>query len=234
MMNLLPASETARNTSAWWSTRHTLRQYELYADHFSELFVLFTFFVLGAKNFSDFRWKLFSEFVITLFFVSIGTYWGKKWFLRKKYKFCNILGGCEENFGVVVNTAFTEVMGSLCRSFFLKYMIFYRSFTLSETFFGGLSLKPCQQGCNHCILCVRRDVLRKSKKWKKWIFRKKYKLYILHGNCKGNFGEVVTTALTETIGSLCRPFFRVFCFFNVFLHWTKQYLPFVENSSASS
>ena len=37
----IPFSETARKTSALWSTRHTVRQWELYADHFSELFVFF-------------------------------------------------------------------------------------------------------------------------------------------------------------------------------------------------
>ena len=42
----------------------------------------------------------------------------KKWILRKKYKYSNILGDCEEKLSGVVKTAFTETIGSLCRSFF--------------------------------------------------------------------------------------------------------------------
>ena len=75
--NFIPFSETARKNSAWLSIRHTLREQELYADHFSELFVFFYNFCTLSENFSDVRWNLFCEFVITLLFVSIGTYWGK-------------------------------------------------------------------------------------------------------------------------------------------------------------
>ena len=77
----IPLSETARKTSAWWSTRHTVRQWELYADHFSELFVFLLNFCTLSANFSHFCWKLSGEFVTTLFFVSLGTYWGK---IKKK------------------------------------------------------------------------------------------------------------------------------------------------------
>ena len=51
---------------------------------------------------------------------------------QKKYKFYFILWDWEENFGWMVNTAFTEAIGSLCRSFF-QLSVFFHFFTLSET-----------------------------------------------------------------------------------------------------
>ena len=152
----------------------------------------------------------------------------KNLILRKTLKFYTILGDCEDNFGVVVNAAFTEAMGSLCRSVFLKIYVFLPFFHLERNISGGLSSKPRQQSFNQFILCVHGDVLRKNKKW---IFRKKYKLFILHGNCNGSFGEVVNTAFTETIGSLCRPFSWNIRFFTSFVLRAKNFQLFVENSS---
>ena len=93
-------------------------------------------FLYFERNFFGNRWKLFGEFVITLFFVSIGTYWGKikNEFCERKLIFYTILGDCEENFGVVVNTAFTEAIGSLCRPFFWNICFFYQFCTLSANF----------------------------------------------------------------------------------------------------
>ena len=47
---------------------------------------------------------------------------------------------------------------------FLKMYVFLPSVHLERNISGGLPSKPCQQGCNQCILCVHRDVLRKNKK----------------------------------------------------------------------
>ena len=234
----------------------------------------------------------------------------KKWILRKKINFFIILGDCEENFGVVVNTAFTEEMGSLCRSFF--WIICFLTFLHTERKLFGLSSKTLRRGFNHCILRIHRNVLRKNKtgffekkfnfffrrlqgkirrggqhciqrdnrifmqiifwiicffkrfcklsetisafrrklfsdfaittfivsigsfwgKIRNGFFEKMYNFYILHGNCKGSFHEVVNTAFTETIGCLCRPFFWNTRFLTNFVLWAKNFQLFLENSSA--
>ena len=133
----------------------------------------------------------------------------KKWTLRKKINFFIILGDCEENFGVVVNTAFTEEMGSLCRSFFW-IICFFLQFLYFERKFFGRSLKPFLRVCDHSIVRIYRNVLRKNKKW---TLRKKNNFYTILGDCEENFGVVVNTAYTETTGTLCRPFFWIICFF---------------------
>ena len=143
---------------------------------------------------------------------------------RKRYKFITFLGDCKENFSGLINTAFTETIGSLCRSFFW-IICFFNVFVHWAKLFG-LSSKTFRQSCNHCILRVHHNVLRKR------IFRKNYKFFIFLGDCKESFGGVVNTAFTETIGFLCRSFFWVIGFFNVFLHWAKTFRPFVKNSSA--
>ena len=129
----IPFSESARKTSAWWSTRHTLRQYEFYADQFSELFVLFTIFVLWAKFYRN-SLKIFRR-VCNHIFPRIHRNVlrkNKKWHLRKENNFYTILGEREENFGVVVNTAYTETIGILCRPIFWIICFVYNFCTLSE------------------------------------------------------------------------------------------------------
>ena len=77
---------------------------------------------------------------------------------------------------------------------------------------SGLSSKSFQRAYNHCVPGVHWNVLRKNKKR---IFRKKYKYYIILGDCKETFGGVVKTAFTERIGSLCRSIF-----------WNTRFIPF--------
>ena len=107
----------------------------------------------------------------------------------------------------MVKTTFTETIGSLCRPFF--WIICFLPFFYFERKIFGLSSKSLRRSCNHCILRVHRNVLRKNKNW---IFRKKYKFFIILGDWKENFSGVVNTTFTETIGSLCRPFFWIICF----------------------
>ena len=122
----------------------------------------------------------------------------------------------------MVNTAFTVTIGYLCRSFFWIVCFFSVFVHWAKTF--GLLSKTLRQGCNHCILRVHRHVLTKKRR----IFRKMYKFYIMLGECKKNFGGVVNTAFTETIGPLFRSFFWNICFFNLFVHWAKRFRPFAK------
>ena len=87
----------------------------------------------------------------------------KKSIFRKKYKFYIILWDWEENFGGVVNTAFTETIGTLCWSVFFMFFVFSAFFYIQGNI-SCLSSKTPRRGCNHCILRVHRNVLRKNKK----------------------------------------------------------------------
>ena len=134
-INFLPFSESARKVAVGWSTLHLPRQRDLYADHFLNYMIFYCSCKL-SENFSDFRQKLFGEVAITAIFVSIGTYGRntKNGFSEKKYRFFIILGDCKENFGGVVNTTFTETIGSLCRSFFW-FICFFNVFVHWEKTF---------------------------------------------------------------------------------------------------
>ena len=97
------------------------------------------------------------------------------------------------------------------QTIFLNYLFFLQFLYFERNFFG-LSLKTFRRVCNHVILRIYRNVLRK----KKWILRKKNNFYTILGDCEENFGVVVNTAFTDAIGSLCRPFFWNICFFYQF------------------
>ena len=47
---------------------------------------------------------------------------------------------------------------------FFENICFLPFFHLERIIFGGLSSEPRQQGCNHCMLHVHRNILRKNKK----------------------------------------------------------------------
>ena len=136
----------------------------------------------------------------------------KKGFSEKKFKFYFLLGDCKEKFGGVVNTAFTETIGSLCWEFF--ELDVFLTFLYIERKLLGLSSKTLRQNCNHFILRVHRNVLRKNKNW---IFRKKYKFFIILRDWKENFSGVVNTTFTETTGLVCRSFFfQIYVYFRFF------------------
>ena len=84
---------------------------------------------------------------------------------------------------------------------------------------SGCSLKTLWRGCNHCIFRVHRNLWRKNKKR---ILQKKNKFFTILGDCcEENFGGVVKTAFTGTIGFLCRPFFWIICFIP-FLYFERK------------
>ena len=162
-------------------------------------YMFFKRFCTLSEKTSAFRQKLFGEVVITAFFVSIGSFRGK---LKKenfeiKCNFYIFLGDCKESFGGVVNTAFTETIGFLCRSFFWVICLL-KFFYVQRNIFGHSS-KTLWRGCNHCIFHVQRNVLMKNRKW---ILRKKYRHFTILGDCAESFGGVVNNAFTETKGSL--------------------------------
>ena len=111
----------------------------------------------------------------------------------------------------MVNTAFTETIGFLCRSIFWVICSFNVFLHWPKSFRPFVT--NFRRSCNHCILRVHKNVMRKNKKW---IFRKKYKFFIVLGDCKESFGGVVNTAFTEIIGTLC---------WSVF--WIIYFLPFL-------
>ena len=98
------------------------------------------------------------------------------------------------------------------QTIFPNYLFFFKFLYFERKIFG-LSLKTFRRVCNHSILCIFMNVLRKNKKG---ILRKKNNFYTILGDCEENFGVLVNTAYTETIGSLCRPFFWNICFFYQF------------------
>ena len=120
------------------------------------------------------------------------------------------------------NWIFMQIIFSIIR--------FFPFFHLERNTFGGLSSKTCQQGCNHCVLCVDRVVLRKKNSL---IFRKNYDFITCFGDCAENFGVVVNNAITEEMGSLCRSFFSKCIIFTAFSPWAKHFWrPSVKPSSA--
>ena len=94
------------------------------------------------------------------------------------------------------------------QTIFLNYLFFLQFLYFERNFFGR-SLKPFLRVCDHSIVRIYRNVLRKNKKW---TLRKKNNFYTILGDCEENFGGVIKIAFTETIGSLCRPFFWNKCF----------------------
>ena len=112
--------------------------------------------------------------------------------------------------------------------FFKKY-VFLPFFHLERIIFGGLSSEPRQQGCNHCMLHVHRNILRKNEKW---FFRKKYKFYILLGDCKENIAWWSTQPSPRQLDLYADHFFN-YPFFSIFSPWAKHFRrPFVKNLSA--
>ena len=107
------------------------------------------------------------------------------------------------------------------QTIFLNYLFFLKFLYFERNFFG-LSLKTFRRVCNHVILRIYRNVLRK----KKWILRKKNNFYTILGDCEENFGVVVNTAFTDAIGSLCRPFFWNICFFYQFCNLSAIFSDF--------
>ena len=218
----LPTSETARKISAWWSTGHSLRQKDLYADRFFEFFVFSLFFYIERNNIglsSKTLQQARNHSILRVYRTVLRKI--KKWILRKKYKYSNILADCEEKHSGVVKPAFTETIGSLGRSFFWNICFFYQFCNLSENFSAFL-WKIFGE------VVITELVVSKGTYWeklKKLFFRKEYKSYILLGDCKEGIGMVVNTAFTETIGSLCRSIFWIICFFNAFVCWTKKFWP---------
>ena len=146
----------------------------------------------------------------------------KNLILRKTLNFYTILGDCEENIGVVVNTAYSETIGTSCRPFFWNICFFFKIFVLWAQIFR-LSLKTFRPVCNHSIFRIYRNVLRKNEKG---ILRKKNNFYTILWDCEENFGVVVNTAYSETMGTLCRPFFRIICFFLNFCTLSAKFSDF--------
>ena len=121
----LPILETARKVSVGWSTLHSPKIKDLYADRFFELYHFLTFLniereFLGLPS-KTFWWGCNHCILRVHRIISRKIKIGK---FRKKNKFYIFLGDCKEIFGGVVNTAFTETIWHLCRSFFWKVMFF--------------------------------------------------------------------------------------------------------------
>ena len=188
-------------------------------------------FLYFERNFFGNRWKLFGEFVITLFFVSIGTYWGKikNEFCERKLIFYTILGDCEENFGVVVNTAFTEAIGSLCRPFFWNICFFYQFCTLSSIF-SDFQWKLFGE------VVITAFVVSKGTHWEKiktWFFEKR-KHFIPFSETASKTSAWWSTRHTVRQWELyADQFSEIIVFFTIFVLWAQISRTFVEKISAS-
>ena len=162
-ISFLSFLETARKVSAGWSTLHLPRQKDLYADQFFDLYVSLKFLYTEGKIFGLSSKTLRGSCNHCILRVHHNVLRkNKNWILRKKYKFFKFLGDCKESFGGVVNTAFTVTIGTSCRSVFFCFSFFSAVFYFQGNIFC-LSLKTPRRGCNHCILRVHRNVLRKNK-----------------------------------------------------------------------
>ena len=117
----------------------------------------------------------------------------------------------------------------IMQTIFFKKNTFFLPTVYIERKFFSFSLKTLRRGCNHCIRRVQRKIMRK----KNLILRKTLKFYTILGDCEENFGVVVNTAYSETIGTSCRPFFWIICFFYNFCTLSANFSTFAENFSAN-
>ena len=138
------------------------------------------------ENFSAFRQKLFGEVVITAFFVSIRTYWGKtkNGSSEKSISFLSFLETARKVSAGWSTLHLPRQKDLYADQFFELYVSL--NFLYTEGNFFGLSSKTLRRSCNHCILRVHQNVLRKNKKR---IFRKKYKFFYHSWRLQGNFRQ---------------------------------------------
>ena len=119
-INFLPISETARKVSVWWSTLHSPKIKDLYADRFFELYYFLTFLNIEREFFGlpskTFRWGC-NHCILRVHRINLRK--NKKRDISKKRLLFISFSVTE-----VVNTAFTETIWPLCRSFSCKVMYF--------------------------------------------------------------------------------------------------------------